>query len=337
MKTCKVLSCLMVLVLMLSMVLPMEAGAIDLIDFDKYEDKGAFTVTSKYGDTPMTGMKIRIYLVATPDANCNLTPVGPLDIGGADLNHLDQQGWENLASVLAAQVKFKDPSQPDSDTNRDDPVAAQIGTIGQNGQCTFSGLKLGLYLVAAEPLHDEKTQITYQYPPALVMVPTRNQDPSQGSVDHWHYQDIHVSGKVVTAKTDVKVIKEWDDKNNSAHKRPLTLKVQLYNGETAYGEPVYLTNENKWTYEWPNLPVGDWKVKEDTTGLDKLNYKPGEPYRDDMGTKFIVWHIKNTYSPPSPKLPQTGQLWWPVPVLLSAGLVFILVGVIRRRGEKDEA
>ena len=39
---------------------------------------------------------------------------------------------------------------------------------------------------------------------------------------------------------------------------------------------------------------------------------------------------------PDDKLPQTGQLWWPVPALLCAGLVLILAGVIRRRGTGDE-
>ncbi len=32
------------------------------------------------------------------------------------------------------------------------------------------------------------------------------------------------------------------------------------------------------------------------------------------------------------KLPQTGQLWWPVPMLVFAGLLCIVVGLIRRRG-----
>lgn len=36
----------------------------------------------------------------------------------------------------------------------------------------------------------------------------------------------------------------------------------------------------------------------------------------------------------SGKLPQTGQLWWPVPVLLLLGTGFIVVDVLRRRGNK---
>ena len=33
----------------------------------------------------------------------------------------------------------------------------------------------------------------------------------------------------------------------------------------------------------------------------------------------------------SGRLPQTGQLWWPVPVLIAAGLLLIVLGVFRRR------
>ena len=45
-------------------------------------------------------------------------------------------------------------------------------------------------------------------------------------------------------------------------------------------------------------------------------------------------------APPSPgggkKLPQTGQLWWPVPVLACAGLGCIAVGLFRRREDRNE-
>ena len=44
-------------------------------------------------------------------------------------------------------------------------------------------------------------------------------------------------------------------------------------------------------------------------------------------------------SPDEPeKLPQTGQLWWPVPLLFCAGLIFVAAGLIirRRRGNSDD-
>ena len=40
----------------------------------------------------------------------------------------------------------------------------------------------------------------------------------------------------------------------------------------------------------------------------------------------------------SGRLPQTGQLWWPVPVLLLAGLLLVIIGtVMRSHGKMQEA
>ena len=52
------------------------------------------------------------------------------------------------------------------------------------------------------------------------------------------------------------------------------------------------------------------------------------------GTALNAAEFTNPYKvPPSgpPILPQTGMLWWPVPVLLCAGLLSLLIGVMRRR------
>ena len=55
--------------------------------------------------------------------------------------------------------------------------------------------------------------------------------------------------------------------------------------------------------------------------------------------QVVEREVKPT-APPSPgggkKLPQTGQLWWPVPVLACAGLGCIAVGLFRRREARDE-
>ncbi len=49
-------------------------------------------------------------------------------------------------------------------------------------------------------------------------------------------------------------------------------------------------------------------------------------------TPSIATPTPSTATPtPKPTLPQTGQLWWPVPVLAIAGAAFILFGWLRRR------
>ena len=43
----------------------------------------------------------------------------------------------------------------------------------------------------------------------------------------------------------------------------------------------------------------------------------------------------NKYVPPREKLPQTGALWWPVALMLTAGLALVLIGLRRRRGYRN--
>ena len=61
-------------------------------------------------------------------------------------------------------------------------------------------------------------------------------------------------------KIDIAVTKTWEDSDDQDGIRPESVKVQLYAGEEAVGDPAELTEAEKWTYTW--------------TGLDK--YAAGE-------------------------------------------------------------
>lgn len=41
-------------------------------------------------------------------------------------------------------------------------------------------------------------------------------------------------------------------------------------------------------------------------------------------------------TPEGPKLPQTGQIWWPVPVLFALGILLVVIGLLRRKGKEYE-
>ena len=100
-------------------------------------------------------------------------------------------------------------------------------------------------------------------------------------------------------------------------------------------DTITLPQNGAWKYTWQDLDTNHvWTVTE-----TKL---PGyqEPAVQQEGNTFIV---TNTCSKPGtpvepgkPILPQTGQLWWPVPALLAAGLLFVVIGLICRRGERHE-
>lgn len=53
--------------------------------------------------------------------------------------------------------------------------------------------------------------------------------------------------------------------------------------------------------------------------------------KDNKNNAASAIEFTNSYITPGNKLPQTGILWWPVPLLLCSGLVFLMIGVIRRR------
>ena len=101
------------------------------------------------------------------------------------------------------------------------------------------------------------------------------------------------------------------------------------------------------TAVFPNLELGLYLVVQETPAPGYEKSKPflvSVPYLEDG---VYVYDVKpgpktEPEKPSKPphsgggKLPQTGQLWWPVPVLVCAGLGSIAVGLLRRREGEDE-
>ncbi|MBE6560505.1 MAG: Cna B-type domain-containing protein [Ruminococcaceae bacterium] len=118
------------------------------------------------------------------------------------------------------------------------------------------------------------------------------------------------------------VRKIWRDEGH-ADARPKEVYAVLMRDGQVY-DVVSLSESNGWQHQWSNLDsTHTWTVKEYTV-LDTYTsavVQDGEEYL-----------IINTYS----EIPQTGQLWWPVPLLLAGGLALIAAGLIRRRGISNE-
>lgn len=102
----------------------------------------------------------------------------------------------------------------------------------------------------------------------------------------------------------------------------------------------------KGTAVFPNLEPGLYLVLQETPapGYDKCKpFLVSVPYLKDGAYLYDVdASPKVSLEPHKPphggggRLPQTGQLWWPVPVLVCAGLGSIVVGLLRRREGEDE-
>lgn len=131
--------------------------------------------------------------------------------------------------------------------------------------------------------------------------------------------------------TTVGVKKVWDDQGHERN-RPAGIEVRLLrDGQDC--DTVVLSGSNNWSYTWSDLEEGhDWTVKE--------KYVP-EGYRSVVTQNGGGFTITNVYAPPAPvapKLPQTGQLWWPIPVLVGVGLMCWLIGFLlwktRKKGNE---
>ena len=172
-------------------------------------------------------------------------------------------------------------------------------------------------------------------------------------------------------ETKIHVLKVW--KQDQEKERPDSIVVELLQtdveGNTTVVDRQTLTKENQWSYTWKNLStLMRWSVSEaevpngytvavaregDTVILTNTAKKSGNPDGEvnppskkptDKTTDKIVNKttdkttdktVNKTTDKTSDRLPQTGQLWWPVLVLLFAGAICLLAGrVLRDRKEE---
>ena len=96
-----------------------------------------------------------------------------------------------------------------------------------------------------------------------------------------------------------------------------------------------LNTANNWSYTWEGLDAAhDWKLIEKTVPDD---YTVAVT---QQGITFTVTNTNDNPPPPppdEPTLPQTGMLWWPVPVLGGIGVVTLFFGIFLLLRKKDES
>jgi len=233
-----------------------------------------------------------------------------LDILENNTDEITTDTWRNLAFALDTYVTA-DKTNPDFNEKADDEGVLQINSIEK-----------GLYLILGEKVVID--EIVYTTSPVLVTVPNRD---VQGA---WNNQvTLDYSGKLYAEDIDeYTAVKIWDDEYYE-NNRPDKIEVTLYKDGEEFDE-VILNEENNWEYTWEKLPQGaTWSAKENKVPAGyKVTY-----VREDDATV-----IENVFTPvKSPqsggKLPQTGQLWWPVPIMAILGVAFLAAGLARRSSE----
>lgn len=114
-------------------------------------------------------------------------------------------------------------------------------------------------------------------------------------------------------------------------------------GSTEFGEIIF-TEPGVYRYTIGEKDTGTAGYTYDTevyTLAYEVTQENGElsiqrTMTDHNGAQVRVIEFHNVYHTPGDKLPQTGLLWWPVPVLAVAGLALLVIGYLYHRGNQDE-
>ena len=284
------------------------------IDFSK---ESYLTINFKTHDgIPLYEAEFRLYKVADFVENGKMVISQEFADYPIDFNEVSEEEWLELPTLFNSFI----------DKNEIAPL--KTGITDEEGNLNFGECEKGLYLVRSKP----HVQDIYLYTPTDFFVTLPNLVD-----DDWVY-DVKSEPKYLLEDYDnlinIEVIKVWEDKGYEEN-RPKEIVVSLLKGHEDTNEykeykEITLNDENNWTYTWENLDGAyDFKIKE---LYININY---ETTIKREGNTFI---IVNKYKEPTydPILPNTGQLWWPVPILIGSGLIFISLGFIINRSKKEK-
>lgn len=309
------------ILVMLASILPMQAIAV--------EPRASLTV-----DFPYMGAQFALYYIGSFSPQGDFEPVEALADCPVDLNDAASNPGFAQARTLEAYVHLLGVS----------PCAS--ASVGSSGKINFLDLSSGLYLLLAQPIKSGAS--TYHVQPLLLRLPMT--DPQSGSLSYsvTLTPKYSAESEPLIPSLSLKVLKIWDDEGAREY-RPSSITVYLLCDGQIY-DTVILTAADNWRYRWDALPANhSWTVAE----------QPIEGYTLTLEQSGITFTLTNTYQeesvpvfspqpdepaptappperPSGPTLPQTGSLWWPVPLLALAGMILLALGRLIRRRKDDE-
>lgn len=281
-------------------------------------DKNApvsLTVSAQYGELPVEGMSFYAYQISSMEETGELTVKDRYEAEreALDIRGKNDSAWAEMAEKLERKILLDQEISADAAVKTD-----------KNGAAVFSGLSQGLYLIRAEGVEHQG----YVYTAAAFLAVLPEQDLEK---NEWNYEvTANAKPQRSSVTADYQVVKLWKDDCHKS-RRPKSIEVTLYCDGQAY-ETITLPENGRWEHTWKDLSVNHhWTVDEEQqAGYEK-------PQVSRSGNGFTITNVCNKPADSqNGKLPQTGQLWWPVPVLLSVGLFLIVLGLLRRKGNLHE-
>lgn len=282
---------------------------------------------------PVVGANFKLYYVMSTDGAL-YGDFADLQVEVGDLT--DSENLSSLASTLASYAA-DGTGKPVAEKNSD-----------ALGHADFSDLESGIYLMTGS---SGKIGNTIYIPkPALLRITELSYEKIDVNVKYTMLSDIQ--------KVSYTVKKVWE--NDESTDRPESVTVQLLRDDEIY-DKVTLSSENNWTHTWDDLSADyEWNVVETnipsgysvTVTLEENTFTvtnrwttSSEATTTTDTTDVTTTEPSTTTITPPPtttitgsktdKLPQTGQLWYPVCILFISGLLLFLIGFVSKRLSDD--
>ena len=170
------------------------------------------------------------------------------------------------------------------------------------------------------------------------------------------------------SSVDYSVRKVWLNDESQPQNRAASVTVARYRDNQFYDE-ITLSEENAWTCEWEDTVDHVWFVREKvipagytvacrqrqtqyliintftgtdvqtettTTATTLSTAETQDTAASASESSTVTTTAAVTTTAVTDKIPQTGQLWWPVPCLAGSGMLLLGLGFILRRKEEEE-
>lgn len=238
------------------------------------------------------------------------------------------------------------------------------GYTDANGTVRFTGLESGIYLAVASKV--KKDMYTYNAVPLLAEL-----TEGEKTVFPKVYSNVTLSGEA----RSFTVKKVWLDHDNAYVSRPVNVTVDLFRDGTPADTVTLdesnnweytwttLDEESDWRVVERNIPrkyavLVDYNSKQ---FLIKNSYDPSiiiDGGEEEITTTTIATttasgadttvstteatsststsaSTTSTTTTSTPKLPQTGQLWWPIIPLVAGGFILLIIGFSIKTDKKE--
>lgn len=313
---------------------------------------GMLTITCRTDEIVLADMEWNVYKVADITSNKKYDLVGRYKNYPVNVNGLSTSKMQAAAETLEAYTKV------------DKIKHNQHGKTNNKGKVVFENLDFGLYLISGKPVTVD--DMFYIPAPSLVVLDKSSDGNTVWGYDVTSMPKLKVlptSMRVYDHSCSVK--KVWSGDNEKTRPESITavlhkdgeefLTVELNkdnnwehtweNLSTSYDWTVieknvpenYLVTYTKTEIESENEYESDIMHVINNTYYEEETEVPTSPSTDiQMSTQTNAQTSTNTQTfltstnvstvTSGEKLPQTGQLWWPVPVLSASGLIVLGTG-----------